>query len=835
MNQMRIGEVARDDSPPGDRHAALGFEDAASTIASIPTGRPLPRVVDNHDSEPAHAALRRPSVESANGSATDNRDETPSLAKSDRFSAFATPFGFALALSLAWVAAVYLANAFVSSFAQQLLSAGGPIMIFCAMQYWRYANESVKIRVRALEQKRADASKADRLAQIALTARADLAKLDEAVERSIARSRALSDTVGSEVQKLEVLCRDSEALLAGLIRGAVEAELRAVSSHKLLQEAAATEAKKLQLLTDDVMASFETSGNTMIGEVTATLDSVRDEVEALFDRRTGEIQRSFDARAKQLAESLSARESEYQSRIETLHRKAAERQEASVRAALESFDRAAGAFSDQLASQSATLVATVEKRADDIHGALGAQATAMDSIVSTVRREIDTSQKSVLAAFSAVAPSLSEACDRLVDGVNSSVEANKAQMDEAFDAFLAAVGNFQQDRHSLLLSAMQDITDRMASSYGEIAVLFDVHGADFVSRLDQRIDALRAELDERKQVIEAFLTTSRASLSEETLKKLEAFDLNLQNQATILHSAMSLRLAEIDAMVSRVGDRVLYELGASIKQLKGELPRQAETFAREISAAGALVGSRADEMARMLEQSSSVFLDTLEKTTRQLDRAIVEDGPALVAKIQETAERLSNVVSETREAFDADFRRNSADAIASMTGQNDQIEAMFSKAVQSAIDQMGSHIDFLLEALANSASRLNQLIRIDGGQLAAGMNDYAERAATELQASIDRIDALYQGRAEEWAARVGGSSDALVREIEAKLGNFDGHVDQKLHDVFESTARLVVRLQTGLDLKAGILNEMLGRRAAELSKIIGTMIDGYPNCDGSMR
>ena len=36
-----------------------------------------------------------------------------------------------------------------------------------------------------------------------------------------------------------------------------------------------------------------------------------------------------------------------------------------------------------------------------------------------------------------------------------------------------------------------------------------------------------------------------------------------------------------------------------------------------------------------------------------------------------------------------------------------------------------------------------------------------------------------------------------------------------------------MRLQNGLDMKAGILNEMLGRRASELSKIIGTMIDGY--------
>ena len=222
----------------------------------------------------------------------------------------------------------------------------------------------------------------------------------------------------------------------------------------------------------------------------------------------------------------------------------------------------------------------------------------------------------------------------------------------------------------------------------------------------------------------------------------------------------------------------------------------------------------------------------LENRTHQLDRAIIDDGSALVARIQDTSNRLSEVMSETREALDADFRRNSADAIASITSQNEQIETLFNRAVQSAIDQMASHIDFLMETLRNSASRLDQLIRIDGGQLAAGLQDYAERTATDLQAAVDRIDAVNQGQADEWTARVNESANALVREIDAKLDNFDGHVDQKLHEIFELTTRLIVRLQNGIDMKAGILNDMLGRRASELSKIIGTMIDGYVNPDG---
>lgn len=124
-----------------------------------------------------------------------------------------------------------------------------------------------------------------------------------------------------------------------------------------------------------------------------------------------------------------------------------------------------------------------------------------------------------------------------------------------------------------------------------------MHGDDFASRLDRHIEGLRAELEERKRVIEDFLTTARASLSEEALRRLRSFDQNMQNQAITLHSAMSVRLAEIDAMVTRIGEHVLYELGVSIGKLKGELPRQAEAFAREISDAGTMVSNKADEMS----------------------------------------------------------------------------------------------------------------------------------------------------------------------------------------------------------------------------------------------
>ena len=264
-----------------------------------------------------------------------------SSANAGRFHYFTTWFGFALLLSLAWVAAVIFANVFLSSLALQLLSAGGPIAIFCAMQYWRSANETMKARIRALEQERADADKADKLAQLAAKARADLAALDEAVEKTIGRSVALSNTVNSEAQRLEGTCRESEGLLAGLIQSAVEAQLRAVSSHKQLQEAAASEARKLQVLTGDVLASFETSGKHLIGEVTATLDSARDKVEAVFDRKSVEGQRAFDARAKHLTESFAARESEYQSRLEGVYQKAGQRYEAAARSALE-FVRSVG-------------------------------------------------------------------------------------------------------------------------------------------------------------------------------------------------------------------------------------------------------------------------------------------------------------------------------------------------------------------------------------------------------------------------------------------------------------------------------------------------------------
>ena len=644
--------MGRGDPPTGGPAAGVGASEGVSpALPSISLGLPSANAGEAGEGEPTVVAFRRLSAENSKGPASDSRSEAASGAKPGRFHDFTTPFGFALLLSLAWVAAVIFTNVFLSSLALQLLSAAGPIAIFCAMQYWRSANETTKARIRALEQERADANKADKLAQLAAKARADLATLDEAVDKTTARSLALSNAVNVEAQKLEGVCRESEGLLAGLIQRAVEAQLRAVSSHKQLQEAAAAEAKRLQALTSEVLASFETSGKHVIGEVTTTLDSARNAVEALFDRRTADGQRAFDGRVKQLTESLSAHESEYQSRLDAANRKADQRYETAIRAALESFDRSAEAFSTQLTRQNATVgglidrraaeiqgslgahattmetnartalesfnraveafstqlgrqnaaaLTLVEKRTADIQGSLGAHSTAMDGVASTVRRDIESSQKSILAALSGVAPSLSEAGEKLLDvisgsiaknksqtdaavalvekraadiqgslgahtaamdgvastvrreiensqqsilaafaevapslsgtgatvmgAISGSIAENKAQTDVAMRELVTALNDFQKERESQIETAVQEISRQMATSYGQIAVLFDVHGDDFANRLDGRIEELKAELEERKRVIEDFLSTARGSLSEEALRRLEAFD-----------------------------------------------------------------------------------------------------------------------------------------------------------------------------------------------------------------------------------------------------------------------------------------------------------------------
>jgi hypothetical protein len=821
-------DSAIDDCAPGPGFA----QSPAPAGLAVRLKVPPPDCVANHDSAAAAASPRLPCAENDNATASESRTERPSSDETGRRAALQTPFAFALLLSVVWVAVVYFGNLYFSSAVQQILSAGGPVAIFSAMQFYASSNEALKARVRALNQERADAKKFDRMAQMAAKARTDIATLERAVDKAIDRSFALSKAVDAEVARLEGVCRESEGLLAGLIRTAVEAELRAVASHKQLQDAAIEEARKLQSLVGDVSTAFQTSGRVVIEEVKSTLDSARGAVEALFERKTGDLDRSFGARVKQLGETLSTREEAYHSRLESFGLKLVEIHRTSTQTALDAIGRAGEAFSGQLVRDGQALAATIDQRAEDIRGALRVQATAMEEMASTVKSEVERLQKTVVTAFAEIEPSLSETAGKLLTGVAQMVAANTSQIDESVAAFLAGVETLHNQRQDRLESAMADLAGKVASSSGQIGVSFDVQSADFLNKLDGRVEALRDELDERKRVIQEFLTTTRASLSEDVLTRLRAFEQGIQNQASTLNSALSVRLADIDVMLSRLSDQLLFELGAAINKLKGELPAQTEAFAREIASAGALVDSKAGEMAQTLELASSVFLDVLEKKAGQLDKAIVEGGSALVAKFEESAARLSEALAETTHAVDTDFKRNSADVIAALTTQADDVELGFNKTVQSAIDHLGSQIDFLMEALTNSVSRMDQLIRIDGGQLTEGLDERAKRAGAEFQATVDQLNALFEGRAEGWATRVSESSSGLVRDVEATLDSFDGRVEQKSHEVFESIARLTVRLQNGLDLKAGILNEMLGRRAAELSKIIGTMIDGYANPDG---
>ena len=98
----------------------------------------------------------------------------------------------------------------------------------------------------------------------------------------------------------------------------------------------------------------------------------------------------------------------------------------------------------------------------------------MEGIASTVRRDIESTQKSILAAFSEVAPSLSGAGAKLLDRISGSIAKNKAQTDEAIRELVTAIDDFQKEREGQIQAAVQEITGQMASSYGQIAVLFDV-------------------------------------------------------------------------------------------------------------------------------------------------------------------------------------------------------------------------------------------------------------------------------------------------------------------------------------------------------------------------
>lgn len=820
-----------DESAIDDPVPASGLHDAASAVApSGPAKVPLRMAGDDRFAAVASSPLSF--AQNDNGPAPEARSETSPTGRTGRIGRLSAPFAFALLLSCVWVAVVGFGNVFFSSVVQQILSAGGPVAIFSAMQFYRSSNETMKARVRALNQERADAETCDRLARLAAKARSDLTTVEGAADRAIDRSFALSKAVAAEVEKLEGACRESEGLLAGLIQSAVEAELRAVSSHKQLQDAAALEAGKLQSLVGDVLTAFQASGRDAIAELKATLDSARGEVESLFVRQSADVNRSLDTRIKQLTETLATREDEYRSRLETLSVKVAENYKTATQIALDAIVQASEGFSEQAARGDKALAAVVERSAENLRSALRAHATTMEGAVSTVGGEIERSRKSVLDAFAKIEPSLSKAGAELLAGLSNAAAANKTQIEESVAAFLTSLEDSHIGHQDRLESAMGELIGRVASSSGRLGVLFDVQSADFLSKLDGRVEALKEELEERKRVIQEFLSTTRATLSDDVLAPLQALEQGVQNQAATLNSTLSVRLAEIDAMLSGLGDQLLFELGAAISKLKGELPAQTEAFVREIANAGSLVGGKAGEMAQALELSSSVFLEVLERKATQLDQAIVEGGAALVAKFEQSAVRLSEVISETTRTLDTDFKRNSADAIAALAVQADHVEAGFNKSAQSAIDQMGSQIDFLMEALANSISRLDQLIRNDGGQLTAGLDERADRASVEFQAAIDRINALFEGRADDWAARVSESSNVLARDVDAALDSFDGRVEHKLREIFESIARLTVRLQNGLDLKAGILNEMLGRRATELSKIIGTMIDGYANPDG---
>ena len=272
----------------------------------------------------------------------------------------------------------------------------------------------------------------------------------------------------------------------------------------------------------EVAPSLSGAGAKLLEGIAASVAKNKaqtDDAMALAEKRTADIQ-----------ESLGAHHAAMESVLSTMRRDIESSQKSVLGAVAEVAPSLSGAGAKLLEGVSAsiaknkaqtdTAVALLEKRASDIQGSLGTHSAAMEGIAVALRREIENSQKSILSAFSEVGPSLSVAGTGLLDKLSGAIANNKAQTDDAIHELMTAIDDFQKERENQIQGAVQEIASQMASSYGQIAVLFDVHGDDFASRLDRHIEGLRAELEERKRVIEDFLTTARASLSEEALRRL---------------------------------------------------------------------------------------------------------------------------------------------------------------------------------------------------------------------------------------------------------------------------------------------------------------------------
>ncbi len=403
-----------------------------------------------------------------------------------------------------------------------------------------------------------------------------------------------------------------------------------------------------------------------------------------------------------------------------------------------------------------------------------------------------------------------------VESVTSKLEAELRERQAELDRL---VGRVPQ-----VTAAFNNATDRIAASI-----------ADAAGSVEARFDAFREFFAESAQ----HRVSEMDRLSSKTVRDLDAgFEKNVETlraEVVRLLETISAGLTDNSRDLSRLAEGV----GAQAENYRVTIDRQIDALNRSVDERLEIIvplfRDGAKFITEAIEQQARGIADATGKSiaglANGLEKEIATFNLAIEARekdgIAAAEERLKKTISMFNEQYQsietnlgsrmALFELTIADFAKKYDGMTGEIEEGLGKASRDAMVSIGLHTELILESVQEQINKVEALLGPSNENLATLPSDLRE-VVRAIEQKAERAEFAISKEADKFAESMNAIADKLVAAVQTNVDASEEVMRGRVQALAASLEKILERLYTGLELRAGKFSMVMSRHASEINQ-----------------
>ena len=516
------------------------------------------------------------------------------------------------------------------------------------------------------------------------------------------------------------------------------------------------------------------------GEAERTLKGASDEVAAHFVGKAEEIAHAVGAHTRQMTDVLSDRSGSVLDALTAKGAQFAEQIGTATDQAIRSIDEHGFGFARSLVDNSAEITRMITSAGETASHAVNRtfnelQESAQKAIEQS-KRTATSSVSEMMETHNMVRSDTTALFERLREAnimlqeVLSGAHENMSSLENtlmlrvsdfvtSMNEVTASTGDATA-RVELTIGNFSDVTNRVVSDLGQLALQFDGHGRDLakaIDLIDRSNERTGTALGERRAALDTLLTSLDAR-TEDIDQRLKRFSGLLDEQLEAA-SARARDVARVVSEASAEGAHALDDQHVRIRESAEEVARvvaaRGEEGARIIAEQYAHVRESAEDVVRVVAERSEEGARIIAEQYAQVRESADDVVRVVAARSEESARIVAEQYERVRERAEEE-RRRTADAMR-------QVYERTAGDTQAMLNEASQRFAEVLQGVKQMTAEMMQELETTRAELHRGVFDLpretAEGTAQMRRVIVEQIEALAE--LNRIVARHGRSLDAV--------------------------------------------------------------------------